>query len=781
MIRERLLVTGIVQGVGFRPFVWRRATGLGVAGFVENVPGGVLVEVQGPADSVAAFLAGLADAAPPPAVIEHVVAEAIPPASLGPAEGFQIRASLPGAGPRTLVPPDVATCEACLRELRDLGDHRRGHPFITCTACGPRYTIVEGLPYDRAATTMSGFPPCPRCAEDYADPADRRFHAETISCPACGPVAWFTAATTAADASALSRPTTADSAAAIAAARALLAGGGILAVKGTGGFRLACDATRDDAVARLRARKHRPAKPLAVMVADSTTARRIASLDDAERLLLEGPARPIVLLRRRPGSGLAEGVAPASDQVGVMLPAAPLDHLLVAGLPPLVMTSGNLADEPLATDNAEAVTRLRGIADGFLLHDLRIHVPCDDSVVRRVAGLPLPIRLARGFAPAPLTLAADGPPVLAVGGELKAAACLAVGERAVLGQHVGDTGSLATLAALERAAEHLLDLFAVAPAAIVADLHPGSVSAGWAARFAAARGIPLVRVQHHEAHVAALMAEHFGGLDPPTACLVACFDGTGYWPDGGIAGGEFFLVDGGTIRRVAHLAPFPLPGGDAAIRHPWRAALAVLHAAGIPWDDRLPAVISAPSPDRGLLARQLDGGFACPPTTSMGRLFDALAALCGGPATISFEAEAALALESWAARHHGGGGDRYGFGFPADRGAVPLVVDWRPVVAGVVRDLLAGEPVPRIAAGFHRAVASLVADLRRLVAPRAAVGLTGGVFQNAVLVELTAAGLRREGVDPLRHRAVPPNDGGLALGQAVLARRRLAAGAVSPS
>lgn len=781
MIRRRLSITGIVQGVGFRPFVWRRATRLGLRGFVENTSAGVVVEVQGPAEAVADFEAGLLAAVPPLAAVEKVTSESIAPRG-DEASSFRILASAAGDGPRTLVPADVATCEACLAELRDLADRRHGHPFITCTDCGPRFTIIERLPYDRPATTMRGFPLCPACAAEYANPADRRFHAQPIACLDCGPVVWFAAAATGPPAAERPPAPTAP-AAVLAAARRLLLAGGILAVKNIGGFHLTCDATSAAAVAGLRERKHRPAKPFAVMTADLAAARRLAEIDEQAARLLMGPEQPIVLVRRRADSGLADAVAPGSDLLGLMLPAAPLQHLLAEGLPPLVMTSGNLAEEPIATGNAEALERLGGIADGFLLHDRCIHVPCDDSVVRCVAGAALPIRRGRGHAPLPIRLAADGPTVLAVGGELKAALCLTVGDRAILGGHVGDVGNLETLRAIERAADNLLTLFAAEPTAIAADLHPGYLSAAWAARFAADRGIPLVRVQHHEAHVASLLVEHFGMATPPAAgrCLVACFDGTGSWPDGSIAGGEFFIADGAGIRRVAHLLPFSLPGGDAAIRHPWRAALAVLHAAGLPWDDRLAAVRVAAVSERRLLHRQLESGLACVPTTSMGRLFDAVAAILGGPASVSFEAEAALWLESEAARCRGQADDRYEFVVSPDADGL-LQADWRPMVAAIVADRLAGEPVGPIAAGFHRAIARLIAAVRQtLAAGSTTVGLTGGVFQNALLLEAACGCLRRAGCEPLLHHAVPPTDGGLAVGQALLARGRLLAAAAQPA
>jgi len=775
VIRRRLFITGIVQAVGFRPFVWRQATREGLAGFVENTPAGLLAEVQGPGSAVDAFMDAVRRDPPPLAVVERIVTEELPPVPAESALPFRILESTAGLGPRTLLPADIATCEACLAELGDPADRRHGHPFITCTDCGPRFTIIHALPYDRRATTMRAFGMCPRCAAEYADPASRRFHAETTACPECGPRAWFAAALNPVPADLPPGP--GGDASAIGSARRHLLAGGILAVKGLGGFHLACDATRDAAVALLRERKQRPVKPLAVLATDIAAVRTFALVDEQEARLLSGPERPIVLVRKRPagvpgrGAGgiLADAVAPGTEFLGVMLPASPLEHLLAAGLPPLVMTSGNLAEEPMAIDNADAVRRLGTIASGFLLHDRDILVSCDDSVVRCVAGAALPIRRSRGHAPLPVRLAAGGPTILAVGADLKVVVCLAVGERALLGAHVGDTGGLETLAAVERAAEHHLRLFAARPDAIAADLHPGSLSASWAGRFAAARGIPLLRVQHHEAHVAALLGEHFGAAATDAACLVACFDGTGYRADGTIAGGEFFVAAGRRIDRVGHLAPFLLPGGDAAIRHPWRTALAVLRAAGLPWDERLP--VPADPQQRRVVDRQLDAGLACPPTTSMGRLFDAVAVLVGGPSRITFEAEAALWLESQAARHGDQPAGRYEFELAFDPATGLLVADWRPVVEAVVGDLRAGVSIPALAAGFHRAVARLVVAARERLAPQAAaVGLTGGVFQNAVLVTHTVAGLRAAGQEPLLPHLVPPNDGGLALGQALLAR-----------
>ncbi|MFM9059203.1 MAG: carbamoyltransferase HypF [Planctomycetaceae bacterium] len=768
LVRKRVVVTGVVQGVGFRPFAWRRATRLGLAGFVANETGRVVIEVEGGSAAVAAFVAGLAADAPPLARVEGMDVRDV--AELG-TPGFAILESGSTDGPATATPADAAPCAACLADVLDPGNRRHHHPFATCTDCGPRYTIIESLPYDRAATTMRDFAMCADCAAEYADPADRRFHAEPIACPNCGPGLWFTVPGP--DVALARAAATIRDAAALDAARDLLRRGGILALKGVGGFHLACDATDEAAVARLRARKRRVRKPLAVMVADVAAARRFAAVAEQERLLLEGRERPIVLLRklaeREGAAALADEVAPGNDFVGVALPCSPLHHLLLAGLPPLVMTSGNLADEPIAHADADAVARLGGIADAFLLHDRRIHVACDDSVVRCVAGAAVPIRRSRGHAPLPVALAEAGPPVLAVGGELKAALCVAHGDRAVLSQHVGDVENLETLRALERTADHLLGLCGVEPAAVVADLHPGHLSTGWARSLAQARGIPFVQVQHHEAHAASLLAEH--GLDAAAGpCVVACFDGTGYGRDGTIQGGEFFHVSEGRIRHAASLAPFPLPGGDAAIRHPWRVALALLHAAGLPWDERVPAVRLAAANEVRLLGRQLDRGVACPVTTSMGRLVDAVAALAGVRQSIAYEAEAALNLEALAADGVVAGAEAYAFDVPAAAAEAPCI-GWRPVVVAVVADMLAGVAPATIAARFHEAVARMIVAVADAVGADAAVGLTGGVFQNALLVERTVAALRSAGREALLHHRVPPNDGGLALGQAVLGRR----------
>ena len=780
-VRKRVRLSGVVQGVGFRPFIWRRATRLELAGWVENDATGVTAEIEGPAAAVNTFLDDLVAAAPPLAHVTRVEVYDVPQDSLAP-KGFAILASAAGGQRTAHVPPDIAPCPACLAELADPSDRRHRYPFVNCTDCGPRFTIIEGLPYDRGRTTVRGFAMCPQCAAEYDNPGDRRFHAEPVACPACGPTMWYAAV---ADGPIpVSRPASGlIGDAALQAARDLLRCGGIVAIKGVGGFHIACDATNAAAVTLLRERKGRVGKPLAVMVGDGGVASRIAMVGEQERRLLEGRERPVVLLRRqphRPGNRprLADGVAPGIDVVGVMLPPTPLHQLLCAGLPPLVMTSGNLAEEPIAHTDADAAVRLAPLVDAFVLHDRPVHVPCDDSVIRCIAGGVTPIRRSRGYAPLPIRLAGGGPAVLAVGGELKAAICVARDDVAVMGQHVGDVATLETLDALDRTAAHLLSLFDVVPESVVADLHPGYLSADWAARFAASRGIPLVRVQHHEAHAAALLAEHGHSIAAaPAGFIGVCFDGTGYGRDGTIQGSEFLVARGGALSRAAHLQTFPLPGGDAAVRHPWRTALAVLHAAGLDWHDDLPLAAATSSADRGLLQRQLECSLNCPTTSSMGRLFDAVAALAGLAPSVTYEAEAALKLESLAAGAAWPGVGLTPYAIVTRGGNTPLVIDWRGLVTSIVAAVRGAVPAADIAAGFHAATVRMIVDTCTLLRGHGAghlVGLTGGVFQNTLLVERSLDALHAAGFEVLTHHAVPPNDGGLALGQVVLGRALLA-------
>jgi hydrogenase maturation protein HypF len=772
MTRTRLRVVGTVQGVGFRPFVWRLARRHGLSGFVANAPQGVVIELQGQPASIDCMIAALRDEAPPLAEVVGVGREDLPiDAAQPPLFLIHPSGDQAGAG-RTGVPADVAMCAACRAEVRDPANRRFRYPFANCTDCGPRFTIVESLPYDRPRTTMAGFPLCPACAAEYADPADRRFHAQPIACPACGPTVWFTTADEPGGIAIARPPGGCTGDVAIERARGRLRVGDVLAIKGLGGFHLVCDATSEAAVGRLRERKQRVAKPLAVMVADITAARNCADVGEQERRLLESREGPIVLVRKRPeGGGLATGIAPGNDFVGLLLPFTPLHHLLCDGLPPLVMTSGNLSEEPIAHDNRDAAARLAPLVDGFLMHDREIVAPCDDSVVRCVVGAPLPIRRSRGYVPLPIRLDRRGPTVLAVGGELKATLCLVHDDAAIMSQHIGDMANLETLDALARGAERLLRLSGVQPAMIACDMHPGSLATAWARRHAAKRGLPLVAVQHHEAHVASLLADH-AAIDTPI--IGVCFDGTGYGRDGTIQGGEVFVTARGAaaaMQRAACLEPFSLPGGDAAIRHPWRVALATLHAAGIDWDPRLPPVAGESTAVMRVLRQQVETGLNCVATTSMGRLFDAVAALAGVKQSVGYEAEAAMNLEALAAGAITSPAGEAAYPLPIIAGA-PLRIDWRPALAGVVADALAGVAAGLIAARFHAGVARAVVEVcqrLREATGVGTVGLTGGVFQNALLVRLTADGLRDFGFDVLLHERVPPNDGGLALGQAVLA------------
>ncbi|MFE1287128.1 carbamoyltransferase HypF [Streptomyces sp. NPDC058751] len=777
--RRHVTVTGVVQGVGFRPFVYTLAEELGLSGWVTNNARGVEAEVEGPAAQVAEFCARIGTRPPPLAVVESVGHRAVPPENDG--SVFAIRPSSGGPG-RTLVSPDTATCDACLGELADPADRRYRHPFITCTHCGPRFTIVTALPYDRAGTTMAGFPMCADCAREYADPADRRFHAQPISCPACGPR--LTLRTGADD------PGELRDGEALAEARRLLAEGAVVAVKGVGGYHLACDAGDPAAVRTLRKRKNRGGKPFAVLAGSLETVRRLARVGPEERELLLGPRKPVVLLRRRAGAGdeIAAGVAPGSPDLGFMLPYTPVHRLLLGlpGDPPgpavLVMTSGNRSGEPIVTDDAEALTRLAGLADAWLAHDRTVHVPCDDSVVRVCAGAELPVRRSRGYAPFPVALPVPVVPALAVGGDLKNTFCAGDGRYAWLSAHVGDMDDLATLDAFERATGHLTDLTAVEPRLLVADRHPGYRSTRWARRAAGARGLTLRQVQHHHAHVASTMAEH--GLDGSEPVIGVAFDGTGYGDDGAVWGGEVLIADYDGYRRFAHLGYVPLPGGDAAVRNPYRMALSHLRAAGLPWPDGLPCAAAATPEERRLLERQLERGFNCVPTSSMGRLFDAVSSLAGVCHRVEYEAQAAMELENAALGDLAGPladderNDAYRFMLRAvrqDPGA-PLVADPAPVLAAAVADVGAGVGAGPVARRFHRAVTGLVLEVCTVARRRTGIGtvaLSGGVFCNALLTEACGTLLERDGFTVLRHRRVPPNDGGLALGQLIVAARSL--------
>ena len=757
-VRSAVQVTGLVQGVGFRPHVHRLAHQFGLVGWVNNDTAGVNIEIEGAPEAVEKFVELLRSEPPPLARVHEVRTE---PRPVQGEHDFCIRASLDGGAVETYVAPDSALCADCLHELFDPIDTRFRYPFITCTNCGPRFTITKSLPYDRPNTTMAHFPLCRRCAAEYHDPANRRFHAQPLACPDCGPQLWF-------EHDGRSHQGTDE---VIAAAQRVLASGGVVAVKGVGGYHLACDARDEQAVATLRARKHRPDKPFAVMARDLTAARRFADISMVEADLLSSTAAPIVLLRRR-HDVLAPGLAPGSPNIGVLLPYAPLHHLLFAAAPDLdpplydtlVMTSGNVSDEPICFDDDDARVRLASIADAWLGHDRPIHVPCDDSVVRVDDGTPLLLRRSRGYAPMPVPLPVDTTAILAVGGELKNTFCIARGRRAWLSQHIGDMGSLETLRAFDRSLEQFQSLYRVDPLTVVSDLHPAYHTTTWADSAAID---DRVRVQHHHAHLAALLAEHGRGIDSRVIGIV--FDGTGFGLDESIWGGEVLVGGYLDTVRFAHLRSVPLPGGDAAVRKPYRSALAHLWSAGIEWGDDLPCVAIVPDPERRLLSQQFETGAMTVPTSSMGRLFDAVASILGIRHIVTYEAQAAMELEESARAGLTDDPPMYRFDVGVDE------IDPRPVVRALVCDLRRGVSTAACAAGFHLAVANAVVSTAlaaRETSGLTEVGLTGGVFQNAVLTSLTRARLAADGFGVLTHRLVPPNDGGLALGQVAVAAAR---------
>jgi len=717
--RRRLTVRGVVQGVGFRPFVSRLATERGLGGFVLNTGAGVEVEVEGEAQAVADFERALVLDAPRLARIDALGSEVVP------ALGDAAFAILPSRAVRgtALIPPDVATCDACLRELFDPADRRYRYPFVNCTQCGPRFTIVERVPYDRPNTTMAGFPLCDGCRREYEDPADRRFHAEPIACPVCGPR--------------LSMP--------LEDAAAVLLAGGILAVKGLGGYHLACDATDEAAVSRLRARKSREEKPLAVMTAAPEL---IAVLEPEERDLLAGPPRPIVLLRRRPDAAVAESVAPGSPWLGVMLPYTPLHHLLCADLDrPLVMTSGNRSDEPIAFADADAERRLAGIADAFLGHDRPIHRRCEDSVVR----VGFPLRRSRGHTPSALPLPVETPvTVVAAGAELKSTFCVARGREAHLSAHLGDLDDEPAYRAFLTDLELYLAMLAAAPDAVACDLHPEYLSTKWARE----QELPLVEVQHHHAHAAACLAEHGRTAE----ALAVVLDGTGLGTDGTLWGGEVLRCDLESFERVAHLEPVTLPGGEAAIREPWRVAAAFLEQAG------LPVPVERSPFDRWPLVRQ-SLEVNAPLSSGAGRLFDAVASLLDVRHRVSYEGQAAIELEQLA-------GSTRVDGYPC--GLEDGVVRSGDLIGAVLADLEAGRPRDEIAAAFHEGVAAAFARACAESGGPETVVLSGGSFQNLRLLDSTRARLEALGFEILSHRLVPPNDGGISYGQAAVAAARLA-------
>ncbi len=754
IVRKRLRAAGVVQGVGFRPYVYNLARRLELAGFVLNDGAGVVIEVEGSAGAVAAFATQLEAAPPPPARIDSINEEEIPPAG---EDSFAIKESVPGRA-ETLVSPDLASCGDCLDDLFDAGDRRHRYPFINCTHCGPRFTIIQGVPYDRARTTMAAFEMCPACQAEYDDPGNRRFHAQPNACAACGPALALWDAS--GDVVAVDDV--------IGATKDFLLGEHVVAVKGLGGYHLACDATSAAAVRKLRARKTREDKPFALMARDVAVVRKFCELGDAALALLTSEKRPIVLLPKKDPCRLPAAVAPASRYLGFMLPYTPPHHLLFDDdLDVLVMTSGNRADEPIAYRDDAVVEHLAGIADYFLTHDRPIARRVDDSVVRVFGGAEYFLRRSRGYVPLPLEL---GRPykqsVLAVGAELKNTFCLTKGARAFVSHHIGDLENVPTLAAFEEGIADFRELFDVTPDAVARDLHPDYL----ASRYAEATGLPAVVVQHHHAHVAAVLADaaYEGRV------IGVAFDGAGLGDDGAIWGGEFLLADAAGYERAAHLRYVPLAGGDRASREPWRPALAWLFAlyGEKALDARVPALEEVGRAKRELVLEAMAKGVNAPPTSSMGRLFDAVAALAGVRNYMNYEGQAAAELEQLAAPDEEGA---YAFSYEKEEDA-GVVIDAAPVIAAVLSDVRAGVGPALVAARFHNAVVAMVvavAGVLREESGLSAVALGGGCFQNMLLCERLLPALEGAGFRVLLARRVPPNDGGLALGQAAVALARL--------
>ncbi|WKU48774.1 carbamoyltransferase HypF [Streptomyces sp. VNUA116] len=762
-VARAITVCGRVQGVGFRPFVHRLATRLGLDGWVLNTGGRVELTVAGPSAAVRTLVERLRAEAPPLADVRRVAVADLSGSPPPPGSGFTVRVSArsDGGKPGTRdIPPDVTTCEACLRELFDPADRRYRYPFVNCVDCGPRATVIEDLPYDRERTVMRHFPLCAACAAEYTDPADRRFHAEPVACPGCGPLlAW--------------EDLTGE--AALRAAESVVDSGGIVAVKGLGGFQLVCDATDVRAVDRLRARKRRPAKPFAVMVSDVAAARRLARLSSAGLAALTSQAAPVVLAPARQGSGIAPGVHPGTEHIGVFLPTTPLHHLLLRDLgKPLVVTSGNRSGEPITTAESPAREALTGVADGFLVHDRPVRARYDDSVVRPVGRTVLTVRRARGLAPAPLAVpVAATRPVVAAGAQLKHTFALAEGSLAVLGPHTGDLEDVLALDAFEAAHADLVRLTGIEPRVVAHDLHPGYLSTQWA------RALPAeqrIAVQHHHAHVAACAAEH--GLDHPF--LGVAYDGLGLGDDGTLWGGEILVADLTRYRRVGRFATAPLPGGAAAVRRPARMALGYLYGAEQTGGPRVPIALAEsfvrrlPPEEARAVRTMVERGVNCPRASSAGRLFDAAAALLGLCDDATYEGQAAVALETAA-----GEGSAEALPWRLARAGGLLVYDPVPTLTALLDRTVAGERTAVLAAAFHRTLAKATAGLVQQVVAAGApstVCLSGGCFQNARLLTETRSLLEEQGLRVLVSSAVPVNDGGISYGQAAVAAARLQEG-----
>ena len=752
MQRKRIEIEGIVQGVGFRPFVFQIAQLHGVRGWVCNDSRGVVVEAEAASGPLESFLSDLRGKTPPLAEITRFD---VTDCTARGAQRFVIRDSVEGTHRTARITPDTHVCEACLKELFNPADRRYHYPFINCTHCGPRFSIVTGIPYDRVKTTMVDFPMCAACRDEYQDPNSRRFHAQPNACPVCGPQVRLLSA------QGQGLPDMDDP---VAATIDLLRQGRIVAIKGLGGFHLAVHACHSDAVAELRRRKARDEKPFALMVRDLEAARKLVRIDAAEETLLISTARPIVLLDQIPGHGLSPLVAPHNRSFGVMLPYTPLHHLLLEKFDALVMTSANISDEPIVYRNDDAPRRLCGIADAYLVHDRRIHTRTDDSIVRVLAGRPMMVRRSRGYVPRAVSLSHAQPAVLALGAELKDTLCLTQGDRAFLSQHIGDLKNHEVYRALEQSAAHLEEILATRPAVLAHDLHPDYLSTHYAQQ---RDELPRMAVQHHHAHLASCLADN--GVDAPAIGVI--FDGIGLGPEGTIWGGEFLVGDFEDFLRAGHLACLPMPGGDAATREPRRMALSALrHAYG----EDIPSLIhddGFTDQERRLLQQMVARKLNSPLTSSCGRLFDAVAALAGVRQVVSYEGQAALKFEQAVER----GDETAAYHFEIQNEGNLLICDPAPLIRQVVEDVRAGRDPAWISLRFHNGLAQVIAEVCcriRLQTGLGRVALSGGVFQNRILTEKTSGLLEDEGFDVLLHRQVPPNDGGLSLGQAVIAGRR---------
>lgn len=757
--RLHITVNGIVQGVGFRPFVFHLSKGLGLTGFARNTSDGVDIEVEGSTEGITLFQQKLIESAPPLSEITEVKTNSVP---IKHSQDFTICASPAGTNHTTLISPDICICEDCLNELFDRSNRRYLYPFINCTNCGPRYTIIDGVPYDRPLTAMRDFTMCPECQAEYDDPANRRFHAQPNACPECGPHLWFESSNES------KGDETGHTDEAIAKAVEALLSGKVVAIKGLGGFHLAVDAAQESAVCRLRQRKAREEKPLAVMVLDIKTAHTLAELNPYEEQLLLGPGRPIVLVKKRPEHHLADSIAPGSERFGIMLPYTPIHFILLhqfsknsyspAGA--LVMTSGNLSGEPIVLENAEAKIRLSQIADSFLMHNRDILIRVDDSVVIHLKEKTRFLRRSRGFVPRPVFVKSDGPPVLAVGGELKNTICLLKKDKAFLSQHIGDLENAEAYDFFQSTISRMKRTLQTKPELIVHDLHPHYLSTRWAKE---QTGTPILAVQHHHAHLSACMAEC--GLSQPVIGLI--MDGTGYGLDGTIWGGEVLIGDFINCRRYAYFEPFPLPGGDAAIRAPWRTAVSYLYQAFDGHPPELPFMREHPVKQIiEMVAKKINS----PMTSSCGRLFDAVAAMSGGRQVVKYEAQAAIELMQAADSF-----ECKPFEFGALKRDGQCTILLTPIIRSIAKAISEGESLSRISTRFHRTLIELFKSAilsAKTFSGIKYVVLSGGVFQNELLFNGLIPVLEKSGLKVFTHTQVPCNDGGLSLGQAMIARMK---------